>query len=729
MADDYIGVTPFEIHYPDADDEVKIRLFLASAGDPTKGETGVAFNAAGMVVAYAKPDESLFTAFPTFATENWDEIGYGCYDLIIRGSDATERALLDTVGDIWFYVKATATKEARIRRRVVPADTTRDDQWTDDRAALQDRLDAAITDVLRNATNRSRLRTFGRYADNPLTIETYGATGVTHSVPYRFEIGGYRLRMLYTPYPPSTEEEPCIVRSNDGITWVDTGIVNPLIAMGGAGTWNEGMADPDMIYVEDYDKWFMIVRSDQTIATLKHKSIFLAYSDDGLTWTLYDGDVVNGNTNPVILSGEDTGGEAYELDTNGNTMLTSPTLYYEDGVFYLYYGTLDSDGANRWKINLVTFTWDDAGGNVQALTRDSGNPIINLAQDNNFMSGCGHQQIMVLNDAYYMYVGRLMLQSGVLGAGWVYGQFGTCLLKSTSLDSGWTVEGPVLLPSRISGNWDYHSVYNARPLVEGNKELTQINGEVLLYYSGQADVNGVSRGIGLAYGLGPADDIEEIVDIKLTAEHGDRLWTTATGAGANVVVLTLNDDSGNSVNSIVCVVRDSTNSVIAARQTTNVAGQVTLQLDDGDYKVTYGPSASYTFSNPYDLTVSGNTAETFACVILVIPASADPGLCTCWIDIYYAVGALAGILVAANGGSVEVASISPHWSVDSVIPVLARGDDKPIFQTNAVGRASFDAVRGAELRLKVTRPGAVDTITITVPDQASYYIPLAGAER
>ena len=103
--------------------------------------------------------------------------------------------------------------------------------------------------------------------------------------------------------------------------------------------------------------------------------------------------------------------------------------------------------------------------------------------------------------------------------------------------------------------------------------------------------------------------------------------------------------------------------------------------------------------------------------------------CACYIDIEYTVGPLAGTPVGENDGSVEVSSISPHWSTDESAPVLALGDENPVFYTDVSGQVSFNAVRGAELRLKVTRPGSTDVITITVPDQASYYIPLAGAER
>ncbi len=59
-------------------------MLLDAAGAVVTGE---AFNAAGMAVTYSKDGDSGFTAFPTFDTNNWDEIGNGLYVVIVRESD------------------------------------------------------------------------------------------------------------------------------------------------------------------------------------------------------------------------------------------------------------------------------------------------------------------------------------------------------------------------------------------------------------------------------------------------------------------------------------------------------------------------------------------------------------------------------------------------------------------------------------------------------------------
>lgn len=101
--------------------------------------TSQAWDASGMTVKYAKEGDSSFSDFPTFGTDNWDEIGYGLYEVIIRQSDADELALLDTEGHFKLYVKNSASRGDVFLFKVNPDDVVREDKWTDD---LADHLDA-----------------------------------------------------------------------------------------------------------------------------------------------------------------------------------------------------------------------------------------------------------------------------------------------------------------------------------------------------------------------------------------------------------------------------------------------------------------------------------------------------------------------------------------------------------------------------------------------------------
>jgi len=117
---------------PGAGETVRLPvMMLDSAGAAV---TGIAFDAAGVTVKTKKEGASSFTAWPTFVTGNWDEIGYGLYEVIISQSDAEELALLDTPGTFALYVKFTATRGDVFLYKVNPADVTRDDQWTDAKA-------------------------------------------------------------------------------------------------------------------------------------------------------------------------------------------------------------------------------------------------------------------------------------------------------------------------------------------------------------------------------------------------------------------------------------------------------------------------------------------------------------------------------------------------------------------------------------------------------------------
>ena len=100
-------------------DTVKLEFCLFDSTTPTTPETSVAFGSA--TVTYCKPGEAAFSAFPTFDTNNWAELGNGWYQLVIRGSDANELALLDTIGPIKFNVAVSGAVCPPISRTIVAA--------------------------------------------------------------------------------------------------------------------------------------------------------------------------------------------------------------------------------------------------------------------------------------------------------------------------------------------------------------------------------------------------------------------------------------------------------------------------------------------------------------------------------------------------------------------------------------------------------------------------------
>ncbi len=249
------------------------------------------------------------------------------------------------------------------------------------------------------------------------------------------------------------------------------------------------------------------------------------------------------------------------------------------------------------------------------------------------------------------------------------------------------------------------------------------------------------RGTDGAY-TGTPPTVEQIqsglaLEATLTAIKGAG-WTTETlkaiytaaasalGTGGNPVTLTLEDGSGNAVPNIVCICRNAAEDAVLARATTDANGQVEFQLDDGSYKVRYGPSGAHTFSNPYTLTVSGTTAATHTCAALTIPASSDPALCTCYADIRYVDG---GELVGANEGWLKIIKLVTPRFPDADTGTAARGRTGDTYYTNASGRVQVDLIRGSVVQIQMGL-GATDRsaeelsalFEVTVPDAASYEI-------
>ncbi len=309
---------------------------------------------------------------------------------------------------------------------------------------------------------------------NPLSIPQYGASGTVHPDIIYFPEGkdGYKYWMVYTPTPPQSRENPSIVRSHDGITWTDADITNPVIPLGTSGAWNDlENPDPDFVYVAEYDKWFMVWNGGN--AATNSRKIALAYSSDGKNWTEYNGAPVNGNTSPVILSGDDDFGQSWERSTGGVSATSCPTLFYENGTFYLYY-VEEASGNNRGRAGFATFTWNNVTNSIENLVRNAGNPTIILPQDSYFKSGCGHLDLSKnpKNNLYYMYVVRELVSST---------SYELALLTSPDRIS-WTNRGTVLQRG-ASGQWDDTYIYRSSPVVTSTGNIYYLNNKIRLYYS------------------------------------------------------------------------------------------------------------------------------------------------------------------------------------------------------------------------------------------------------
>lgn len=200
-----------------------------------------------------------------------------------------------------------------------------------------------------------------------------------------------------------------------------------------------------------------------------------------------------------------------------------------------------------------------------------------------------------------------------------------------------------------------------------------------------------------------------------------------SGAGVNTVAVTLTDDNSDPCAGIWV------KAVVGAQSfwaKTNTSGIATFLLDDGTYTFWPASSSLYTWgtggSGYYTGVVSGDTALAFQATLQTIPASADPDLCTCYLDIRALVG---GAAIAEGTGWLQITQQTVPGFPDASSPgqaALARLDT--VYTSDASGRITVEIVRGATVSLFAgvgAGPTGANTerrraVNVVVPDAASY---------
>jgi len=280
---------------------------------------------------------------------------------------------------------------------------------------------------------------FERYAGNPLDIPRYDANGMVHPDVLYFPDGndGYEFWMYYTPYPPDECEVPCLVRSNDGYTFADTGISNPLITVGSSEEWDNGLlADPDVVVVDG--TWYMYYTG--RAADKSYQRIGLATSSDGKNFEKAEG--------PILSADTGTSHEAHDY-------LLSPTVYHNETGFYMWYFSEGSD--SRYRMCLAT---SDDG--IQ-WAKYPGNPIMEPMPSSFERNGIWHGDVIHLQNQLWLYY-----------VGYDGDFYQLCLARSDD-GIGWerSTMNPVLDPIPLS--WEDRHVYRSSPVIVGD--------EMWLYYS------------------------------------------------------------------------------------------------------------------------------------------------------------------------------------------------------------------------------------------------------
>lgn len=266
----------------------------------------------------------------------------------------------------------------------------------------------------------------------------------------------YKYYAAHTPLP-ECEEYVNVCVSNDGTTWsTPNSVTNPVIAQNTAtsGAQCEFDADPDMLWIDKYQKGFMITGPEVRIST-RENALELFYSTDLRTWTPYDGTQINGNTLPVILSGSnescgqhtaDSGRAAWEATGNcGSTQY--PTCIFDkdnnlglgNDYFWCWYGETVG-GNNVGEVGCFTFTWNNLTNDIENFercnvsTHGKNNPVLSPALDASYLAGMGH--IDVVWDQSKSRLDMMALRDDV-GAGLNFD-----IVRYTSTDGlNWTSQG------------------------------------------------------------------------------------------------------------------------------------------------------------------------------------------------------------------------------------------------------------------------------------------------
>lgn len=201
-----------------------------------------------------------------------------------------------------------------------------------------------------------------------INLPTYGCSGVIHPdlIYFPDKHLGYKYWLFYTRYPPESMEDPCLVRSNNGINFTDNGITNPIFTNKDGQFWERDyLADVDAIYNGNFILFYTGSRTDKPLRDMTGKTVkggfgnvAMAKSPDGVKWSRCPTPVIAKAIEPAVVyldgkyhmwchrykrilytSSEDL--EHWEdpvltLKWTDRYRMTHPEVVYHDGQFEMY---------------------------------------------------------------------------------------------------------------------------------------------------------------------------------------------------------------------------------------------------------------------------------------------------------------------------------------------------------------------------------------------------------
>lgn len=196
--------------------------------------------------------------------------------------------------------------------------------------------------------------------------------------------------------------------------------------------------------------------------------------------------------------------------------------------------------------------------------------------------------------------------------------------------------------------------------------------------------------------------------LKAIRDRGDVAWITGSGlAGANTVMLTIQDDSGNNIPEAAVEVYDSAGTTFYERKQSNSSGQTIFKMDDGTYTIVVH-KAGYSWSNTA-LVVAGDMSQTITGTANVLPAPVTPDMCRISMYVKYLDGTIPTSLTTALS-IIEL----PHIGSNTAYSGVAFEG----IYNSSTGLLYWDILQGAMAVITVEELG-IDRVKITIPSTAT----------
>lgn len=293
-------------------------------------------------------------------------------------------------------------------------------------------------------------------------VSPYGDDEAYHPKVLSFEEqwNGYKYWMSYTPYPKGddSKENPCIVASNDLITWeTPEGLVNPIDIPTETQKLKRYNSDSHILYNNTLNRMECYWRYVDDINN--EAVIYRSYSTNGVEWSKSE--------------------KAFVAKPRDEQDFVSPTLLYENNMYKMWYIN---------KNNVVTYAESKDGkqwNNEQILT---------IKYEEKLKTW--HLDVIHTQNGYEMIT--------VAYKNWK--EHNNMNLYYTVSQDGinWNTAKTILEPSKGTQYWDNRGIYRSSFIYE--------NGMYYVYYSGTS--KNLHHGIGLMYGSDIYDLKKNNIDYK-----------------------------------------------------------------------------------------------------------------------------------------------------------------------------------------------------------------------